>query len=114
MISIVHRIADSARILNAQVQLLGRAHVPLSVRLHGRVSVFGEGELILRYGVSLVGTVVPIELGTYDDGRVEGAYLHQLRLIDHSAIIGQDRSPLPPRSLHLHHGQRSARHHPAQ
>jgi acetyltransferase-like isoleucine patch superfamily enzyme len=71
MISIVHRIADSARILNAQVQLLGRAHVPLSVRLHGRVSVFGEGELILRYGVSLVGTVVPIELGTYDDGRVE-------------------------------------------
>src|SRR5688572_203714 len=47
MTSLVHRIADVADILNAQVQLLGRARVPLSVRLRGRVSVFGEGGLVL-------------------------------------------------------------------
>jgi acetyltransferase-like isoleucine patch superfamily enzyme len=71
MTSLVHRLADAADILNAQVQLLGRARVPLSVRLRGRVSVFGEGELILGYGVSIVGTAVPVELGTYNNGRVE-------------------------------------------
>ena len=53
------------------MRLLGRATVPLSVRLRGRVSVFGEGALILDYGVSIAGTMVPVELGTYDNGCVE-------------------------------------------
>jgi acetyltransferase-like isoleucine patch superfamily enzyme len=71
MPSLAHKIADATNILNAQLQLLGRARVPLSVRLRGRVSVSGEGELILGYGVSLVGTVVAVELATCASGRIE-------------------------------------------
>lgn len=69
--SLVHKIADAASILNAQWRLLGKARIPLSVRVHGRVHVSGKGRLILGYGVNLVGTVVPVELVTYDNGQIE-------------------------------------------
>jgi acetyltransferase-like isoleucine patch superfamily enzyme len=71
MSSISHRIADAVKILNAQWRLLGKARVPLSVRLSGRVHVSGQGELVLGRGVALIGTVVPVELGTYTSGRIE-------------------------------------------
>lgn len=71
MSSLVHKIADASHILNAQWSLLGKARVPLSVRLNGRVHVTGEGELVLGRGVTLVGTVVPVDLGTYTRGRIE-------------------------------------------
>jgi maltose O-acetyltransferase len=71
MSSFVDRIADAASILNAQWRLLGKARAPLSVRVTGRLHVSGEGELVLGRGVSLVGTVVPVELGTYTNGRIE-------------------------------------------
>lgn len=71
MTSLSHKISDAASILNAQWRLLGKARLPLSVRLNGRVHVTGEGELILGHGVSIVGTVVPVELGTYTNGRIE-------------------------------------------
>lgn len=69
--SLITRIADAATILNAQWRLLGKARVPLSVRVAGRLHVTGDGELIVGHGVSLVGTVVPVELGTYTNGRIE-------------------------------------------
>lgn len=69
--SLAHRIADAASIVNAQWRLLGKARVPLSVRVNGRLHVTGQGELILGHGVSLVGTVVPVELSTYASGRIE-------------------------------------------
>lgn len=71
MSSLVHRLTDFANIVNAQWRLLWRAKVPLSVRLKGRVHVSGKGELILGEGVSIVGTVVPVEFSTYENGRIE-------------------------------------------
>lgn len=70
MASPVGQIADICSIVNAQVRFLGKAKVPLSVRLQGRVCVSGSGEIILGRGVSFVGTLVPVELATYDSGRI--------------------------------------------
>jgi acetyltransferase-like isoleucine patch superfamily enzyme len=41
------------------------------VRLRGRVHCSGCGEVVLGEGVSLNGTIVPIELITYNSGRIE-------------------------------------------
>jgi acetyltransferase-like isoleucine patch superfamily enzyme len=71
MASIVSKIADFSHIMNAQLRLRGKARAPFSVRLHGRVQISGCGEVILGEGVSLNGTVVPIELVTYASGRIE-------------------------------------------
>jgi maltose O-acetyltransferase len=71
MSSFVDRIKDAASILNAQWRLLGKARVPFSIRLKGRLYVSGKGDLILGHGVSFVGTVVPVELVTYTSGRIE-------------------------------------------
>ena len=69
--SLVTRIADFSHIVNAQLRLRGKATVPFSVRLRGRVQLTGCGEVLLGEGVSLSGTVVPIELVTYTSGRIE-------------------------------------------
>ena len=69
--SLKNKIANGAHILNAQMRLLGKARVPYSVRLNGRMRVTGKGELIIGNGVTFVGTVVPIELETHDNGRIE-------------------------------------------
>jgi acetyltransferase-like isoleucine patch superfamily enzyme len=71
MASLVSRIVDFCHILNAQVRFLGRVKAPFSVRLQGRVHLSGSGEVILGEGVSLNGTVVPVELITYASGRIE-------------------------------------------
>ena len=52
-------------LLNAQVQMWGKARVPLSVRLQGKVHVSGGGDIAVGEGTALVGTVVPIELISY-------------------------------------------------
>jgi hypothetical protein len=71
MVSLVSKIAGFGHLLNAQVRLRGKAGVPFSVRLQGRAQVSGCGEVLLGEGVSLCGTVVPIELITYASGRIE-------------------------------------------
>lgn len=71
MSSLVRRISDFGNIVNAQWRLWGKATVPFSVRLRGRVYITGNGDLILGKGVSLAGTVVPVELSTYDSGQIE-------------------------------------------
>jgi len=71
MVSLVSKIADFGHILNGQLRLRGKAEVPFSVRLRGRAQVSGCGEVLLGDGVSLCGTVVPIELITYTSGRIE-------------------------------------------
>jgi maltose O-acetyltransferase len=55
--------------VNAQLRLRGK--VPFSVRLRGRLQLSGCGEVVLGEGVSLNGTVVPIELVTYTSGSIE-------------------------------------------
>jgi acetyltransferase-like isoleucine patch superfamily enzyme len=71
MVSFVSKIADFCHIMNAQWRLRGKARAPFSVRLHGRVQLSGWGEVVLGEGVSLNGTVVPIEMVTYTSGRIE-------------------------------------------
>ena len=71
MASLVSKIAELSHIMNAQLRLRGKAKVPFSVRLQGRVQLSGCGEVVLGEGVSLNGTVVPIELVTYTSGRIE-------------------------------------------
>jgi maltose O-acetyltransferase len=71
MASLVSKIVDFGHIMNAQLRLRGKARAPLSVRLRGRVQLSGCGELVFGEGVSLNGTVVPIELITYTSGRIE-------------------------------------------
>jgi maltose O-acetyltransferase len=67
----VSKIIDFSHIVNAQLSLRGKARTPFSVRLQGRVQFSGSGEVVLGDGVSLNGTVVPIELVTYTSGRIE-------------------------------------------
>lgn len=69
--SLFARFSDLTHIANAQWRLLGKTKAPLSVRLQGRVHVSGRGQLVLGEGVSFAGTVVPVELATYDHGRIE-------------------------------------------
>jgi maltose O-acetyltransferase len=71
MVSLVRKIAEFSYILNAQLRLRGKARVPFSVRLEGRIQISGCGEVMLGEGVSLNGTVVPIELVTYTSGLIE-------------------------------------------
>jgi acetyltransferase-like isoleucine patch superfamily enzyme len=60
----------AAALINAQVHLRGKAKVPLSVRLEGRIMVAGEGEVEFGNGVSLVGNVVPIEIVCHKGARI--------------------------------------------
>ena len=71
MMPFVSKITDFSHIMNAQLRLRGKPRVPFSVRLQGRVQLSGCGEVLLGEGVSLCGTVVPIELVTYTLGRIE-------------------------------------------
>jgi len=71
MVSFVSKIVDFSHIMNAQLRIRGKARTPFSVRLRGRVQFSGCGEVVLGEGVSLNGTVVPIELVTYTSGRIE-------------------------------------------
>ena len=60
----------AAALINAQVHLRGKAKVPLSVRLKGRIILTGDGQLEFGNGVSLVGTVVPIEIICHKGARI--------------------------------------------
>jgi maltose O-acetyltransferase len=71
LVTLVGKILDFSHIMNAQLRLRGKARAPFSVRLRGRVRVSGCGEVLLGEGVSLSGTVVPVELVTYTSGRIE-------------------------------------------
>ena len=52
-------------LVNAQVRIRGKARLPLSVRLIGRILFRAEGDVEFGQGVSLVGDVVPIEFVSY-------------------------------------------------
>jgi maltose O-acetyltransferase len=60
----------AAALINAQVRIRGKARLPLSVRLAGRIRLRGDGDVEFGHGVTLVGDVVPIELVSYKDARI--------------------------------------------
>jgi acetyltransferase-like isoleucine patch superfamily enzyme len=60
----------AAALINAQVQIRGKARLPLSVRLIGRIRLRGNGDVEFGQGVTLVGDVVPVEFVSYDGARI--------------------------------------------
>jgi len=59
-----------AALINAQIQICGRARVPLSVRLFGRVRLRGNGEVEFGQSVTIVGDVVPVEFVAHQGARI--------------------------------------------
>ena len=51
----------AAALFNAQLRIRGKARVPLSVRLVGRIHLRADGDVEFGQGVTLVGDVVPID-----------------------------------------------------
>jgi hypothetical protein len=49
-------------LLNAQLKIRAKARLPWSVRLYGRIYFRAGGDVEFGDGVTLVGTVVPIEI----------------------------------------------------
>jgi acetyltransferase-like isoleucine patch superfamily enzyme len=60
----------AAALLNAQIQLRGRARVPLSVRLWGKVHFAARGDVVFGEGITLCGSVVPIEFVSHNGARI--------------------------------------------
>lgn len=71
MASLIGMMVDFAHIVNAQLRLRSKAKVPFSVRLRGSAKLVGSGQVVLGEGVSFNGTITPIELITYESGRIE-------------------------------------------
>ena len=59
-----------AALINAQVRIRGKARLPLSVRLIGRIRFRADGDVEFGQGVCLVGDVVPIEFVSYKGSRI--------------------------------------------
>jgi acetyltransferase-like isoleucine patch superfamily enzyme len=57
-------------LVNAQIRMRGRARVPLSVRLFGRVRLRGKGEVELGQSITMVGDIVPIEFVSHQGARI--------------------------------------------
>jgi acetyltransferase-like isoleucine patch superfamily enzyme len=100
MVSLAGKIADFNSILNAQLRLRGRAKAPLSVRLQGRIAISGCGDIVLGEGVILTGTVVPIEMATYNSGRIE---IGQYTFINYGSSIAARSSVKIGSYCHLGH-----------
>ena len=60
----------AAALINAQLNLRGKARLPLSVRLNGRIRLRGDGDVEFGQGVTLTGDIVPIEFVSYKDARI--------------------------------------------
>jgi acetyltransferase-like isoleucine patch superfamily enzyme len=60
----------AAALINAQLRIRGRARLPLSVRLTGRIRLAGGGNIEFGRGVTLIGNVVPIELVSHKGARI--------------------------------------------
>jgi maltose O-acetyltransferase len=93
-------IVDLSHVANAQLRLLGKAKAPFSVRVRGRIKLSGNGEVVLGEGVSFNGTIVPIELVTYDSGRIE---IGEHTFINYGASIAARTSVKIGSHCHLGH-----------
>ncbi len=107
-------------LLNAQLKIRAKARLPWSVRLYGRIYFRAGGEVEFGDGVSLVGTVVPIEIVSHEGSHISigehtfinyGASItayrevrigrncllgHHLRIIDRNEYGIEQREIAPP------------------
>jgi acetyltransferase-like isoleucine patch superfamily enzyme len=60
----------AAALINAQVRIRGKARVPLSVRLTGRIRLWGGGGVEFGQGITLVGDVTPIEFVSHKGAQI--------------------------------------------
>jgi len=60
----------AAALFNAQLRIRGKARLPLSVRLFGRIRLRADGDVEFGQGVCLVGDVVPIEFVSHKGSRI--------------------------------------------
>jgi acetyltransferase-like isoleucine patch superfamily enzyme len=60
----------AAALFNAQLSIRGKARLPLSVRLFGRIYFRAGGDVEFGNGVCLVGNVVPIEIVSYKGSHI--------------------------------------------
>ena len=65
-VEVVRNPRLAAQLINAQVRIRGKARLPLSVRLTGRILLKGDGDVEFGQGVALVGDVVPIEFVSHN------------------------------------------------
>ena len=70
ILKVLRNPPSAAPLFNAQLRLRGRARVPLSVRLFGRIRFRADGDVEFGQGVSLMGNVVPIELVSHKGSRI--------------------------------------------
>jgi acetyltransferase-like isoleucine patch superfamily enzyme len=107
-------------LLNAQLKIRAKARLPLSVRLYGRIYFRAGGDVEFGDGVSLVGTLVPIEIVSHEGSHISigehtfinyGASItayrevrigrhcllgHHLRIIDRNEYGLEQRETAPP------------------
>jgi acetyltransferase-like isoleucine patch superfamily enzyme len=107
-------------LLNAQLRIRAKARLPLSVRLYGRIYFRAGGDVEFGDGVSLVGTLVPIEIVSHEGSHISigehtfinyGASItayrevrigrhcllgHHLRIIDRNEYGLEQREIAPP------------------
>jgi acetyltransferase-like isoleucine patch superfamily enzyme len=57
-------------LFNAQLRIRGKARIPLSVRLFGRICFRAGGDVEFGNGVCLVGTVIPIEIVSHKGSHI--------------------------------------------
>lgn len=60
----------AAALFNAQLSIRGKARLPLSVRLFGRIYFRAGGDVEFGNGVCLVGNVVPIEIVSHKGSHI--------------------------------------------
>jgi acetyltransferase-like isoleucine patch superfamily enzyme len=66
LLKVIRNPRLAAALLNAQLHIRGRASVPLSTRLRGKIRISGGGRLALGNGITLIGNVVPIEIVSHE------------------------------------------------
>lgn len=80
--------------------MLGKARVPLSVRLHGKVHIRGSGHIALGDGITLVGSIVPLELISHQDAHLA---IGDHTFINYGSSISAHKHVQIGRHCHLGH-----------
>jgi acetyltransferase-like isoleucine patch superfamily enzyme len=70
ILKVLRNPREAAALFNAQRRIRGKARLPLSVRLVGRVRLRGDGDVEFGQGVTLVGDIVPIEFVSYKGSHI--------------------------------------------